>query len=394
MTAGQPRPAGRPKVLTLIGALWPGNDSSGPNQSYRAMCESLSEEFDFAFLARDRAFGAADAAADRGGWTDLGFARGRYCSVGRFGAHGLGTLLRETPHDLLVLNGFFDREFTIPTLLLRRTGLVPRRSTLLSPRGEFAAGALSLKTPSKRAYLELSRSAGLLRDVWLHATGPQEAIDIGRGCGWAKGILEAPNVRQLPPVPPGAARPTRDGALRVAFVGRVSPVKNLDFALEALGHVRSPVDFFIHGPIGDADHWSQCAAIAARLPGNVRVHGPVEIPNAEVPGVLASMDLLFLPTRGENFGHAIFEALACSLPVLISDQTPWLDLEQSDAGWSLPLANPEEFAARIDGLSRLSPEARKALRTGARRRAERWVSEGDAVARTRRMLWAAMGKPL
>ena len=33
-----------------------------------------------------------------------------------------------------------------------------------------------------------------------------------------------------------------------------------------------------------------------------------------------------LPTGGENFGHAIFEALSCGVPALISDRTPWRDL--------------------------------------------------------------------
>jgi len=71
------------------------------------------------------------------------------------------------------------------------------------------------------------------------------------------------------------------------------------------------------------------------------------IPHAEVPAILAENALFFLPTRGENYGYAIHEALAAGLPVLISDQTPWRQLEKSGVGWDLPLDDPARFAAVI-----------------------------------------------
>ena len=77
-----------------------------------------------------------------------------------------------------------------------------------------------------------------------------------------------------------------------------------------------------------------------------------------MPATLAGYDLFLLPTRGENFGHAIFDALEVGLPVLISDQTPWRDLERIGAGWSLPLADPDRFAATIDRLATLEPSER------------------------------------
>ena len=54
-------------------------------------------------------------------------------------------------------------------------------------------------------------------------------------------------------------------------------------------------------------------------------------------------DLFFLPTLGENFGHVILEALYAGCPVLISDQTPWRDLEEKGIGWDLALSKPEMF---------------------------------------------------
>lgn len=61
-------------------------------------------------------------------------------------------------------------------------------------------------------------------------------------------------------------------------------------------------------------------------------------------------DLFFLTTLGENYGHAIVEALSAGCPVLISNQTPWNDIASRDAGWAFPLCQPSLFAQKINEL--------------------------------------------
>jgi glycosyltransferase involved in cell wall biosynthesis len=72
-----------------------------------------------------------------------------------------------------------------------------------------------------------------------------------------------------------------------------------------------------------------------------------EVANKNVPSFLAVNHIFALPTSGENFGHAIFEALAHGKPVLVSDQTPWRGLEPKTAGWDLPLDQPAAFENAI-----------------------------------------------
>ena len=136
--------ATRPVVLVLLGAYWPGNEATGPNQSFNGLANALGCEFDFHVIARDRPFGAAAAVGPSGHWLKVDTARCRYCEAKPWGAIGLSQAIRSTPHDVLILNGFFDREFTIPALIMRRLGLIPRRPTILSPRGEFSAGSQTL----------------------------------------------------------------------------------------------------------------------------------------------------------------------------------------------------------------------------------------------------------
>ena len=62
-----------------------------------------------------------------------------------------------------------------------------------------------------------------------------------------------------------------------------------------------------------------------------------EVKHEKLHALLHEYDVMLLPTLGENFGHAIIEALDAGLPVVISDRTPWRNLEQAGVGADLPL---------------------------------------------------------
>lgn len=370
-----------PTILTMLHSYWPGNAATGPVRSLAAMMEMLAERFAFRLLAQRKAnVGAAPAAHQ---WHPLGHGEARYLDAGVAGAQGLGELLRETQSDLIYLNGFFDRILTIPTLIMRHHRRIPRRPLLIAPRGEFAPAALAQSPVRKKAYLAFGRSAGLFADIWLHATAQHEVEDLLRAGYSGSRILLAPDTRTLPRRPAVTA-PSRDAdaPLRLAFVGRLTPMKNIDFALQVLSRIGCAVEFDLFGPVADPAYWSQCEEMARRLPQHVRVTAKGLLAHDEVAGVLAGYDLFFLPSRGENFGHAIFEALAAGLPVLTSNRTPWTDLEVRGCGWSLPLDDPERFAGAIDAFAALGTDARTGMRRAARQRAEQDFAASDVVVKT------------
>jgi glycosyltransferase involved in cell wall biosynthesis len=123
------------------------------------------------------------------------------------------------------------------------------------------------------------------------------------------------------------------------FLSRIAPKKNLLSAIRAVSKLSGDVVFDIWGPVDDLSYWRACQKEIAAVPLNVKVTWRGEVPNEQVPAILADYDVFLLPTLGENFGHVIVDALTAGLPVVISDRTPWKNLQEAGVGVELPVSS-------------------------------------------------------
>jgi glycosyltransferase involved in cell wall biosynthesis len=80
-----------------------------------------------------------------------------------------------------------------------------------------------------------------------------------------------------------------------------------------------------------------------------------------------------LPTLGENFGHVFIEALAAGCPLIISDRTPWLNLEKQRIGWDLPLEKPYKWQEKINHCISLDDVSYREVSKIAREFARQWA---------------------
>jgi glycosyltransferase involved in cell wall biosynthesis len=357
------------RILTFADYYLPAYKAGGPIRSLANMADQLGPEFEFLVVTRDRDLGDSAAFPEvvPNRWQVVGNARVLYLSRGKQNASGIAGVIRSTPHRILYLNSFFSPKFTILPLLLRRLGRVPERPVVLAPRGELSPDALELKGTKKRIYLALSGLLGLHRGiVWQASTG-LEREEIRSVFGGESTVVVAQDVPTQPQHPVNGDRGEGKvaGRLRMVFLSRISPKKNLYGAIEILREVEGDVRFDIYGPLEDLQYWDRCQASARRLPPNVEVRYRGEVPPQQVSSVLRRYDLFFLPTLGENFGHAILEALVAGCPVLISDRTPWRDLEQLGIGWALPLDRPDLFRSVIHACLAMDEATHRAAVTRA-----------------------------
>jgi glycosyltransferase involved in cell wall biosynthesis len=375
----------RPRVLVVSQFYLPAFRAGGPVRTLASLVERLGAEIEFAVLTGDRDLGdrAPFAGLPVGVWTDQGGHRVMHVR----GAAGVAAALRREPYDLLYVNSVFSRRFGILPLVLRRAGLLPARPLVLAARGELSSGALGLHRRRKRAFLRAARVLGLLRGVRWQASSAYEAREIRGWFGEDAAVAIAPNLTPAAATWPPAERPPKQpGRLRLAFLSRIAPMKNLLGAIELLDGVEGQVALDVYGPVEDQAYWQRCRAAIARLPTGVEVNvrGPVTFGAATE--VLAGYDALLLPTLGENFGHVVLEALAAGCPVIVSDRTPWRDLQERGVGWDLPLEAPERFRAVLSECARMGPAEHSRLSEAARAYAAEVTADPASEEATRRLL--------
>lgn len=388
------------RILVFVDYYLPGFRAGGPIRTITNMIAHLGGSFAFRVVTRDRDLGdeASYPSVQVDRWNAVGNVEVFYASPEAARPLGLVRLLRQTPHDLMYLNSFFSWRSAGLPLLLHRLGFVPRKPIVLAPRGEFSPGALALKVGKKRLYIRLTAWLGMYRHVCWQASSEHEADDIRRALGRAAvRVRVAPNL--LPAVEhtdagdsPGDALPVppAGAVLRLVFLSRISPKKNLAFLLQILAGIDLPLFLTIYGPPEDAVYWQQCEALIAALPPHVSARHAGILSPEQVPAALAQHDLFVFPTLGENFGHVIFEALKAGLPVILSDQTPW-QATPDGVVQTLPLADAAPWRAAIQAQAGLLPAQRQALRQKAADLAETMMNSADRVAANHLLFEEALG---
>jgi len=134
--------------------------------------------------------------------------------------------------------------------------------------------------------------------------------------------------------------------------------------------------------------------IINRLSENINVLYCGSVKHEDVSRVMQEHDLFLFPTLGENFGHVILEALCGGCPVLISDQSPWRDLEEKGVGWDLPLNKPELFREVLQRCVVMNNEEYLKLSQKAREYGVNVLHDDGAVLQNRRLFQYAAGSAL
>lgn len=356
-------------VLCLVHHYLPGFKAGGALRSVSNIATLMAGKCDFRILTSDRDLGddTPYPHIPKDKWLSQGAGSVFYASNS---LRSTFSILRKSNPDVIYLNSFFDPVFSIfPILVLKL--LVRRRARIIvAPRGEFSRGALEIKSRKKLLFLTFARVSGLYRNLTWHASTELEATDIRRAVGrLAQDVRVAQDVASAQN---GAADPESlallvrgRNPLKLCFVSRISRKKNLDYALSVLRDAEVPIEFNVYGPVEDEAYMALCQQRCASMPTQVTVNfrGPLE--HAQVARVMAQHHLFFFPTLGENFGHVIAESLAVGTPVLLSDQTPWLKLQQHGVGWDLPLSQPESFVAALRSLAEMDHDSYQAMRARA-----------------------------
>ena len=382
--------------MVLLQYYYPAFKGGGPIRSLSNMAERLGDQVRFRIVARDRDYGDPSGfpgiLSDK--WQTVGRAEVNYRTPAAIRLLPMLQVLRQTSYEVLYLNSLLNWQFSIAPLVWRRLGLLPKRPVLLAPRGELSQGALAQKPAKKRVYIRVAKMLGLVRGVTWHASSGLEKEEIerwfprsGRDGGppevrIALNLSPTPETMEAPPLP---VRKTV-GTLRLAFVSRLTPKKNLAYLLRLLPGLRGEIALDVFGPTGrDPGYWQTCRRLIAEMPAHVSVTYRGPIPNEQVPEVFAAHHLFCFPTLGENYGHVVLESLQAGCPVVISDRTPWQDLDAKGVGWVIPLEEADRYAQVLQQVVEMDQAAFDAYSKRARAYAKEAACDSAVLQQNRQL---------
>ncbi|MEP6951277.1 MAG: glycosyltransferase [Ginsengibacter sp.] len=249
--------------------------------------------------------------------------------------------VEELKPDILYIIGMFSWHFNMVPLLFCKA---PKK--ILSSRGMLHQGALSQKKWKKKIYLEIFKLLKQHRKVRFHATDEEENKYINKYFGKEAIVFIAGNFPNKIGTIPIAEKTT--GSLKLVSIALISPMKNILRVLTAMDTCKYRIEYNIYGPVKDTNYWEQCKEKIKTLPGNITVNYHKEIEPQKVKEVLLNAHVFILPSKSENFGHAIYEALSGGRPVITSYNTPWSNLRESRAGINVALDDDIELLNAIN----------------------------------------------
>lgn len=354
----------KPGVVIVCDWFDPAFRAGGPVRSLVNLIDLLHPYYDFSIVCGNRDYGAnEDMPVKTETWTDWnGKARVMYLDRKTCSRSGVFSILDECVNedDVLYVQGIFSLYFSIyPILWWHRS---KHQKMVVAPRGMLHRSARSVKPLKKAVFLTLARIFGWFNNIDWQSTQPDETAEIRATMGKKAKIMEAANIPAG--IPPYSERVVDGDVLNIISVGRISDEKDPLLLLKVLGNLTIPVHATIIGDYSDESYFKGFQDALNLLPGHIKATHIVSVPPSQMQEYYCRQHLFVSCSKGENFGHAIAEALACGLPCFIGENTPWKGLKAGNAGAELPL-EADVFAGALENYQRLSPAEKSEMSRAA-----------------------------
>jgi glycosyltransferase involved in cell wall biosynthesis len=270
--------------------------------------------------------------------------------------------------------------------IVRLTAKAARKLNIpyvVAPHGMLDPWSLAQKALKKKIALALGYRTMLNRAAFLHVLNADEQSLLAR-LGLAARMEVIPNgiflseIDQVSssalPETPAADKPF------VLFLSRLHYKKGLDYLGDAFSRLHEKCPdwrLVVAGPDGGEREAFEQRVGRLHLNGSVRVVGPVY--GAKKFEMLKSAACFCLPSRQEGFSIAILEAMACRVPVVVSENCHFPEVAEAGAGRVVPLDADAVAAALLDVATADADRRRQMGEAGRRLVEERFTWEKVAA---------------
>jgi glycosyltransferase involved in cell wall biosynthesis len=248
---------------------------------------------------------------------------------------GLNTLFNTIKSlDTIYVNGLFKPS-------LNFVPIIKSNKLIVAPRGMLQKPLLKQKWLQKGLYLSVLKFIFYFKNVKWHATTVQEAFEIRNVFGNQSNIKIISNI---PVCPYGTVKcHTKESRiLSLVYYGLIVENKGLLALIQTIKSLNLPISLDIYGSIKDYSYWQVCLNEITTNNSSATFKYLGHANPSESQQILAKYDAFVLLTKGENFGHSIYEALSVGTPVIISNKTPWqFNKSANTPGWIVNYNNNE-----------------------------------------------------
>lgn len=343
------------KILIINAFYWPGFKSGGPQQTILNLIEGFGDKAEFFLLTHNHDFQSkiiySEVPSDK--WIKVGKTKVFYSSADKFSFNYLNEILKEF-NDIYLCEPYRDHSWKILLLNLFNT---TKKNIYLAPMGCFSDNAMKIKQIKKKLFWFVFNVLNLGAKITWSFSNVLEKDDAKRVL-WPNNIKKYIIAEDIPKkfVDYKYLRKEvikKTGSLRIVFLSRICPQKNLTYALDIISKVKGQIIFDIYGTLEDIIYWNKCRDLIKKLPENIVCGYHGEVKPEDVVKIFSQYDCFLFPTLGENFGHVVYESLLAGCVPILSNKTAWNVIQDRRCGFINDLSEKNDFLQSIENLKNM-----------------------------------------
>lgn len=369
-------------ILIFIDWFTPGFKAGGPIKSVSNIVKSLYTNFNFHIITSDRDIDEPTPYPNEkfNQWVNKEHYQIAYLSEEKR-KQFIANTIKQQHFDAYYFNSLYSKPYTLePFQLIKKIKNNP--NVIIAPRGMLGKGALKIKPLKKKLFLTITKKTSFFKNVTWHATDTEEIEDIQLAFGKKVNIYSSPNISILNIQETSIIKNEKE--LKLVFFSRISPKKNLFYALELLQNFTGKnITLDIYGSIEDENYWNKCEKFIQQY--HIKANYISTLNPVDVQQTLSNYHFLFFPTLHENYGHVIAEALTAGCGLILSTNTPWRNLNRNSVGWDIDLNNKNAFIEAINVCLDMNQEQYNTYRKNAYQFIINETEKQNAIELTKKM---------
>ncbi|MEE0040551.1 MAG: glycosyltransferase family 4 protein [Blautia sp.] len=356
-------------IVIFIGGYLPGKKYGGPVTSLENFTNQLHDNYDIRIICSDHDFKENDRYKGiTDGWNQVGFAKVFYTNERDYNEEKFHEIIKDFSNDIVMfyLSGIYYIKMNYAAIRLARKLSIP---VLLAPRGDLMKNSITMKSKAKMikklTFLMFCKCTNLFKDIYFQSTSDEETD------GLHKYLAISDNqIFQMPNMPVMKHERTnhikKEDEIRIVFISRLMVKKNPLLALKAVQNIddKYKVQFDLFGPKEDEEYWQECSTLIDTINStkkNIEVTYKGALDPQAAKRVYDTYDCFLFPTRSENYGHVIVEALFSGCPVVLSKGTTPFDDCSNRGGYIADLSRITEFTKHLENIAKMNQEEYQGL---------------------------------